>query len=301
MIKKMKNLINLMLLSVLLQSCNTLTHSEKTHVRQFAASTKNIPQYAFKFHQSLSNVRKSRGVYFANTLSTPSLHLNELDSIYAQHKLDERKTILFLNSFEILSTYSKILLTLSSDVYVDDLYNNVKELEYNLESLIKLNNTLTSFDTPTGFINIGAKIGVISGRIYLNQKQSKEIKILLNSSDTLITNVSNNIISYLDSKNLNDIINNEDKMLSINYLSYIQQTNRTNITNDLEYIQLKSNVDNIKQLREKLIICMVNLKDSHKIIVEELNKKNSIVDNLNQLKELARTVIEINQIVKELN
>lgn len=301
MIKKMKNLINLMLLSVLLQSCNTLTHSEKTHVRQFAASTKNIPQYAFKFHQSLSNVRKSRGVYFANTLSTPSLHLNELDSIYAQHKLDERKTILFLNSFEILSTYSKILLTLSSDVYVDDLYNNVKELEYNLESLIKLNNTLTSFDTPTGFINIGAKIGVISGRIYLNQKQSKEIKILLNSSDTLITNVSNNIISYLDSKNLNDIINNEDKMLSINYLSYIQQTNRTNITNDLEYIQLKSNVDNIKQLRKKLIICMVNLKDSHEIIVKELNKKNSIVDNLNQLKELARTVIEINQIVKELN
>ena len=301
MIKKMKNLINLMLLSVLLQSCNTLTHSEKTHVRQFAASTKNIPQYALKFHQSLSNVRKSRGVYFANTLSTPSLHLNELDSIYAQHKLDERKTILFLNSFEILSTYSKILLTLSSDVYVDDLYNNVKELEYNLESLIKLNNTLTSFDTPTGFINIGAKIGIISGRIYLNQKQSKEIKILLNSSDTLITNVSNNIISYLDSKNLNDIINNEDKMLSINYLSYIQQTNRTNITNDLEYIQLKSNVDNIKQLRKKLIICMVNLKDSHKIIVEELNKKNSIIDNLNQIKELARTVIEINQIVKELN
>ena len=301
MIKKMKNLINLMLLSVLLQSCNTLTHSEKTHVRQFAASTKNIPQYAFKFHQSLSNVRKSRGVYFANTLSTPSLHLNELDSIYAQHKLDERKTILFLNSFEILSTYSKILLTLSSDVYVDDLYNNVKELEYNLESLIKLNNTLTSFDTPTGFINIGAKIGIISGRIYLNQKQSKEIKILLNSSDTLITNVSNNIISYLDSKNLNDIINNEDKMLSINYLSYIQQTNRTNITNDLEYIQLKSNVDNIKQLRKKLIICMVNLKDSHKTIVEELNKKNSIIDNLNQIKELARTVIEINQLVKELN
>lgn len=301
MIKKMKNLINLMLLSMLLQSCNTLTHSEKTHVHQFAASTKNIPQYAFKFHQSLSNVRKSRGVYFANTLSTPLLHLNELDSIYAQHKLDERKTILFLNSFEILSTYSKILLTLSSDVYVDDLYNNVKELEYNLESLIKLNNTLTSFDAPTGFINIGAKIGVTSGRIYLNQKQSKEIKILLNSSDTLITNVSNNIISYLDSKNLNDIINNEDKMLSINYLSYIQQTNRTNITNDLEYIQLKSNVDNIKQLRKKLIICMVNLKDSHKIIVEELNKKNSLVDNLNQIKELTRTIIEINQIVKELN
>ena len=300
MIKKMKKFITFILLTIIIQSCNTLSHTKKTYVHQFATSTKDLPKYSLKFNQTLSNVRKSRGVYFANTLSTPSLHLTELDSIYAQQKLDERKTILFQNSFEILNTYSKILLTLSSDVYVDDLYNNIKELEYDLESLINLNNKLTSFNTPTGFVNIGAKIGVISGRIYINQKQSKEIKILLNSSDTLITNVSNNIISYLDSKNLKAIIDNEDKMLSINYLSYIQQSNRTNISNDLEYIQLKSNIDNIKQLRKTLIICMTNLKESHKVMVEEINKKNSTMDSINEIKELAKSILEINQIVKEL-
>lgn len=296
----MKKLITLILLISIIQSCNTLSHTKKTYVHQFATSTKDLPKYSLKFNQTLSNVRKSRGVYFANTLSTPSLHLTELDNIYTQQKLDERKTILFQNSFEILNTYSKILLALSSDVYVDDLYNNIKELEYDLESLINLNNKLTSFNTPTGFVNIGAKIGVVSGRIYINQKQSKEIKILLNSSDTLITNVSNNIISYLDSKNLNAIIDNEDKMLSINYLSYIQQSNRTNISNDLEYIQLKSNIDNIKELRKTLIICMTNLKESHKVMVEEINKKNSTIDNINELKDLTKSIVEINQIVKEL-
>lgn len=296
----MKKLITFILLISIIQSCNTLSHTKKTYVHQFATSTKDLPKYSLKFNQTLSNVRKSRGVYFANTLSTPSLHLTELDSIYAQQKLDERKTILFQNSFEILNTYSKILLALSSDVYVDDLYNNIKELEYDLESLINLNNKLTSFNTPTGFVNIGAKIGVVSGRIYINQKQSKEIKILLNSSDTLITNVSNNIISYLDSKNLNAIIDNEDKMLSINYLSYIQQSNRTNISNDLEYIQLKSNIDNIKQLRKTLIICMTNIKESHKVMVEEINKKNSTIDSINELKDLTKSIVEINQIVKEL-
>lgn len=297
----MKKFITLLLLSIIIQGCNTLSHTKKTYVHQFATSSKDLPQYALKFNQTLSNVRKSRGVYFANTLSTPSLHLTELDSIYGQQKLDERKTILFKNSFEILNTYSKILLALSSDVYVDNLYNNIKELEYNLESLITLNNKLTSFDTPTGFINIGAKIGVVSGRIYINQKQSKEIKILLNSSDTLITNVSNNIISYLDSKNLNAIIDNEEKMLSINYLSYIQQSNRTSISNDLEYIQLKTDIDNIKKLRKTLIICMINLKESHKIMVEEINKKNSTIDTINEIKDLAKSIAEINQIVKELN
>ena len=104
----------------------------------------------------------------------------------------------------------------------------------------------------------------------------------------------------MDSKNLKAIIDNEDKMLSINYLSYIQQSNRTNISNDLEYIQLKSNIDNIKQLRKTLIICMTNLKESHKVMVEEINKKNSTIDSINEIKELAKSIIEINQIVKEL-
>lgn len=297
----MKKFITVILLIIITQSCNTLSPTKKAYVHQFATSTKDLPKYSLKFNQTLSNVRKSRGVYFANTLSTPSLHLRELDSIYAQQKLDERNTMLFQNSFEILNTYSKILLTLSSDVYIDDLYGNIKELEYNLESFINLNNKLTSFDTPTGFINIGAKVGVIYSRIYIKQKQSKEIKILLNYSDTLMTNVSNNIISYLNSKNLSTIIENEDKMLSITYLSYIQQTNRTNISNDLEYIQLKSNIDNIKQLRKTLIVCIINLKESHKIMVEEINKKNSTIDAINEIKELAKSILEINQIVKELN
>ena len=104
----------------------------------------------------------------------------------------------------------------------------------------------------------------------------------------------------MDSKNLNAIIDNEDKMLSINYLSYIQQSNRTNISNDLEYIQLKSNIDNIKQLRKTLIICMTNLKESHKVMVEEINKKNSTIDSINELKDLTKSIVEINQIVKEL-
>ena len=67
----MKKFITFVLLNIIIQGCDTLSHTKKTYVHQFAASTKDLPQYALKFNQSLSNVRKSRGVYFANTLSTP--------------------------------------------------------------------------------------------------------------------------------------------------------------------------------------------------------------------------------------
>ena len=45
---------------------------------------------------------------------------------------------------------------------------------------------------------------------------------------------------------------------------------------------------------------MINLRDSHKIMVEEINKKNSTIDTINEIKELAKTIVGINQIIKEL-
>ena len=172
MIKKMKKFITFILLTIVIQSCNTLSHTKKTYVHQFAASTKDLPKYSLKFNQTLSNVRKSRGIYFANTLSTPSLHLTELDSIYAQQKLDERKTILFQNSFEILNTYSKILLALSSDVYVDDLYNNIKELEYERQ--------LVRAGIAANLISCGISKELISQTTKLTKREILNIQLYLN-------------------------------------------------------------------------------------------------------------------------
>jgi uncharacterized protein YoxC len=45
---------------------------------------------------------------------------------------------------------------------------------------------------------------------------------------------------------------------------------------------------------------MTNLKESHKVMVEEINKKNSTIDSINELKDLTKSIVQINQIVKEL-
>ena len=239
-------------------------------------------------------------MYFANTLSTPNLHLNELDNIYNQQKIDEVNSTLFQNSFAMLSLYSTMLLKLSSNSYNENLYDNIKELEYGLENLITINNQLTSSNIPTGFINIAAKISFLSGKYYIGYNQNQEIKRLVTSSDSLITDISNNIIFHLKSDNLNSIIENEHMMLSRNYLSYIQQNKQTSVYSDLDYILLKNNLDKIKALKEKLIISVVNLKLAHNIMAVELNKKNTTLDNINQLKELLITMSEINQIAKQI-
>lgn len=89
-------------------------------------------------------------------------------------------------------------------------------------------------------------------------------------------------------------------MLKRNYLSYIQQKTNTTISNDLEYIQLKKNLDNINILRGSLIRGIINLKEAHKIMVKEMNNKNSNMDNINQIKDLLKTFIEINNISSQI-
>lgn len=296
----MNKILLTILLVGLIQGCATLSSSKREYIQQFGLSTRNLPEYSLKLTDGLSNIRSKRGVYFANTLSTPNLHLNELDNIYNQQKIDEVNSTLFQNSFAMLSLYSTMLLKLSSNSYNEDLYDNIKELEYGLENLITINNQLTSSNIPTGFINIAAKISFLSGKYYIGHNQNEEIKRLVTSSDSLITNISNNIVFHLKSDNLNSIIENEHMMLSRNYLSYIQQNKQTSVYSDLDYILLKNNLDKIKALKEKLIISVTNLKLAHNIMAVEVNKKNTTLDNINQLKELLITMSEINQIAKQI-
>jgi hypothetical protein len=108
------------------------------------------------------------------------------------------------------------------------------------------------------------------------------------------------MIEYLESESLKSIIENENNMVKRNYLSYLQQKSNASIINDLEYIQLKRNLDNINLLRTNLIEGMSNLKDAHNILVKQINSKNSNMDNINQIKDLLKTFIEINQISRQI-
>jgi hypothetical protein len=108
------------------------------------------------------------------------------------------------------------------------------------------------------------------------------------------------MIEYLESESLKTIIENENSMLRRNYLSFIQQKPTTTTINDLEYIQLKRNLDNINLLRHSLITSMGNLKDAHNILLKQMNSNNSNMDNINQIKDLMKTFTEINIISKQI-
>jgi hypothetical protein len=287
----------LLILSVLLQGCATLTPSKKMAVKEFSMATKDLPVYGDKFSQGISDVRLKRSVYFANTLLTPDIHITELDRIHTQENVDIRNKKLFNASFRVLGSYANLLMVISSNNYINDYDSNVKQLSDDIQYFTSLTN---NFENSSKIIRISEKIGLLIGKYYISYNQNKELTNIINTSDTLITILSNNMIEYLESESLKTIIENENNMVKRNYLSYLQQKSNASIINDLEYIQLKRNLDNINLLRTSLIGGMSNLKDAHNILVKQINSKNSNMDNINQIKDLLKTFIEINQISRQI-
>lgn len=287
----------ILILLVLLQSCATLTPSKRMAVKQFSMTTKDLPIYGEKLSQGISNVRLKRSIYFANTLTTPDYHIDELDNIYNQEKIDIKNKKLFNASFNVLGSYANLLMALSSYDYVNEYDSNIKQLNDDIQHFMSLTN---NFENSSKIIRITEKIGLLIGKYYISYNQNKELINIINASDTLITILSDNMIEYLESESLKTIISNENNMLRRNYLSYIQQKNTT-ITSDFEYIQLKKNLDGVDALRTSLIRGITNLKAAHKLMSDEINRKNSTINNINQIKDLLKTFIEINNISKEIN
>lgn len=286
-----------LILSVLLQGCATLSPSKKMAVKEFSMTTKDLPVYGEKFSQGISDVRLKRSVYFANTLITPEIHINELDRIHAQENIDVKNKKLFNASFRVLGSYANLLMIISSNNYVNDYDSNVKQLSDDIQYFTSLTN---NFENSSKIIRISEKIGLLIGKYYISYNQNKELTNIINTSDTLITILSNNMIEYLESESLKTIIENENNMVKRNYLSYLQQKPTASTINDFEYIQLKRNLDNINILRSSLITGMVNLKDAHNVLVKQMNSKNSNMDNINQIKDLMKAFLEINIISKQI-
>src|SRR5207253_610681 len=86
-------------------------------VNQFAATSKNFSEYPSKIMTELAEIRAKRGVYFANSLDNPRLHIQELDNTYNFKRDDYSISKKVDVTFKIIDKYAQSLLLLSSVRY----------------------------------------------------------------------------------------------------------------------------------------------------------------------------------------
>ncbi|MDT0644311.1 hypothetical protein RM553_15845 [Zunongwangia sp. F363] len=298
----MKKAIFLFLLCMLLYSCSTLSKSQIESVHQFGEVTSNFSAYPSAIMNELAKIRVKRGLYYASTLTDPERHLNELDSIYSQKKYDYEVSEKIDITFRVIDKYAQSLILLSSEDYTASLQSHVGEIGVGMDSLVSLYNTKNNTrNLPPG---IGEALGNIvsyGGGRYIRGKQAEKIKEYVTKADTLIAVMTTNLLEYLESSNLQELISYEQSMIRRNYLTYLQLTEVNTFESQRDYLDLKSSLDAAKDLRVQTIQATKDLKAAHDELVEVLHKKQKLERTISELQVFYQQVKNLQQTLNALN
>lgn len=294
----MSKLVLFLVFTSVLGSCASLTKTQIESVNQFAILTKNFSGYPSKILTGVAEVRVIRGVYLANTFTNPKLHIDALDSLYnnkihAYHVSNKVEL-----SFRIIDKYAQSLAILSSNKYQKEIEDNSLNFGIGIDSLIsEYNKVDLSANLPT---NIGGVIGQLvatGGRQYFKFKQAKEVKRFVIQADTLIAAMTSNLLQFLESDNIDQLISAEEWGVHQSYLSFLRQTEKPLIEHEYIYLDLKEELDRIKILRSQAIIAIKQMQKTHKELTLLLIKRKDLRELADEVQILGKDINELNKIL----
>lgn len=288
-------------MALLLNNCATLTKTQIETVNKFAKTTTDFSDYPSKIMVELADIRMERGLYYANTIGDAKLHIQELDDIHDQKNFDIKISKKVDITFKIIDKYAQSLVLLSSASYAEDLDKQAKQFGVELDSLIAINNRIE--DTPKVPIGVGAAVNeliALGGKQYIKRKQAKEIKIFVERADTLVGTMTTNLLQFLESDNIAELIDGEIRGVRSNYLSYIRSNNTTSVEDDKKYLALKTRLDEVKKLQQNSIKATKKLRESHGKLLEEIQEKKKLKENITELQELFEEVKDLKDTIDKI-
>jgi len=287
--------------SLLAGACATLSKTQIESVNQFAKCSNDFSAFPSGIMTELANIRTIRGVWYANSLTIPKNHIDILDSVYFNsthaYKLSEKSDI----TFRVIDKYAKSLALLSSDRYENEFVKQTEGFGVSLDTLIKRYNRIdNSRALPVGIGAAAGKLVIMGGRQYIRSKQAREIKKFVPQADTLVAIMTSNLLQFLKSENIDELIMAEEFGINQNYLSYIRQSHGTSPQDDFQYLGLKTRLDGVKQLRDKTITATKSMRKAHGELLESIQKKRNLVESLQGIKEMAEQVRDLKNTIDKI-
>jgi len=280
------------LLLFLLSDCISVSNQQRKAVQQFASKTKDFSSFPEKIMTELADIRESRGIYYANSLTDTETHLNELNAIFREWMNDDKIPGKVKLIFGILDKYAIGLEQLSSDAP----YKTIKELYgkfgTDLELLVDQYNTIEGAgQLPSGMGKLFTSTLSLGTNTYLAARQNRELKKYISRADTLVAALCDEMVAFLSSEGLGRLINNEESGVTESFRFYLIKRAPPTIESEKEYIALMKRLEIVKQLQGQSINAAKALKSAHSKLNELMTQKRSI-------KEIA---VEMNKFYKDLD
>ena len=240
-------------------------------------------------------------MFFANSLTVPELHIGVLDSVYSNGIHAYKVSVQVDISFKIIDKYAQSLALLSSDKYEKDLEVQSKNFGIGIDSLIKVYNTIDrGSNLPAGVGSSVSKLIIMGGQQYIRVKQAEEIKRFIPQADTVISVMTANLLSFLQSKNINTLIKNEETGIHENYLSFLRQSQNITIENENIYLSLKQRIDGVKKLQDQTIHATKDLRAAHKKLFEEIKKRSDLKELVKELQVFHEQIKDLRSTVNQI-
>ena len=276
------------------QGCASLSKSQVAAIDKFAESSEAFTHYPGLFFQEMAEIRAERGLFFASSLSNPEIRVEEIASILSGLESDlslAEKTSL---SMEVLGKYQRALKILAGSARWQDVGAEFRSLGRNIDSLIERYNSLEITEIlPLG---IGKLAGRIAGVVAENVNKGNQLRIVrsfVTATDTIVISLVNDLSALLSSSAVTALIQNEERGLDLNYISYIN----AGMSDDRAYMELKKRVNALKKMRSNTTAAAKRLATSHSKIVAALDDKKRVNEIYEELLSLEKELLTLRRLI----
>lgn len=296
----------ILLFCVLIFSCATISKTQLKKVNEMTVQSDSISIAPGIIFQELSNIRRERGLIYVASLQDTENKVAELNALAKAEKKDNsiaQRANVYVN---VLNSYLKALRSLSAESRWRQNGVELRGIGRNVDSLLIAYNTLKwDEEIKTGLPRtIGKTTGYLTEQ-YSKRRQRYLVKQYIETGDTIVSVCCDAIINLLRKEGFRDLIDNEEEGLEINYRSYINATKAYanqgyDLSIDRKYLELKTQLNNIRILQSKCATALTSLKKAHHQLLIEMEKPRSYEEYSSEILELSDQALAVKQLISEL-
>ncbi|MDD4032836.1 MAG: hypothetical protein PHS48_06270 [Bacteroidales bacterium] len=162
----------------------------------------------------------------------------------------------------------------------------------------------TDLELPQGVAKLTGKYAGYLSENYMKNRQAVAVREFVSEGDTLVAVCADALVELLKKQEVQELIDNEETGLQNNYQAYLQRVEALGqlppLENDRHYLELISDLEQAKSIRDKCVSGLRSLKRAHHKLLTQLEKRERLDYWYEELTELNTLALQLSPLIKEL-
>lgn len=265
-------------------SCAALSVTHRKAVAAFVGKTDTLALSPSVVVSELAQIRRLRGVIYSSTLSSHELRMEELELLINDETESATLGRAADLSAKLLRTYAGALGYLAHTNRYEGFGVVSRSIGRKMDSFATDYNALEwGRPLPAGYGVLAGKLIGAARMRWLRFRQARALRAVVSHGDTLVSIMTANLITSLNSKEFTEMIEFEESALRTAYLTRMRFNTLHNgplltPVDDLAYLSLRDSLERVKMLRRRTVSALRSLRNAHGKLVVALQKPRKFME-----------------------